>query len=91
MDRVTKKLIEYRVEKDPEKRTNLADQIIKLIQSRLNGSTVAHVTFDDGNTYFATDAEEVSDQRICFWNKNATYNVTYPISKITMIVLYANN
>ena len=90
MDRVTKKLIEYRVEKDPERRTNLADQIIKLIQKRLDGR-VAHVTFDDGNTYFATAIEGVSDQRICFWNENATYNVTYPISRITMIVLYANN
>jgi len=65
VDKVVRKLIEYRVEKHPEAKEEIALAIFNLIKERLNGGKIAKVTLRVG-VIFASSVKFKAPHTIIF-------------------------
>lgn len=86
MDRITKKLIAYRMEKSEPKQKKLAAEIIHLIEKQLDGSNIAHIKIK-GGAIFGKKAKQTGPEKITFTRDIQT---ELSISEIVSITFYVD-
>jgi len=86
VDKVVRKLIEYRVEKDPETKEKIALAIFNLIKERLNGERTVKVEMR-GGVCFADKVEMKNSHELVFIRDIRT---AVDINDIRVVEFYAD-